>query len=51
MRLEPDNTPFRAPLYPVKLMIPIGALLIILQELAQLSRNIYTVITGKSYEY
>lgn len=51
MRLEPDNTPFRAPLYPVKLIIPIGAFLIILQELAQLSRNIYIVITGKSYEY
>jgi len=51
MRLDPCNTPFRAPLYPVKLMIPLGALLIILQELAQLLRNFYFVITGKQYEY
>jgi len=51
IRLEPCNTPFRAPLYPIKLMIPIGALLIILQELAQLWRNIYLAITGKSYEH
>jgi len=48
--LEPCNTPFRAPLYPVKMAIPIGALLIILQEMAQLWRNIYTAITGESYE-
>ncbi len=41
IRLEPYNTPFRAPLYPIKLMIPLGALLIILQELANLWRNIY----------
>ncbi len=51
IRLEPDNTPFRAPLYPVKLMIPLGALLIMLQELAQLWRNFYIVITGKPCEY
>ncbi|MCP4693625.1 MAG: TRAP transporter small permease subunit [Desulfobacterales bacterium] len=51
MRLEPCNTPFRAPLYPIKLMIPIGALLIFLQELAFLFRNIYIVITGKQYEH
>lgn len=51
IHLEPDNTPFRAPLYPVKLAIPIGALLIILQELTLLWRNIYIVIKGKAYEY
>ncbi len=51
VRLEPCNTPFRAPLYPIKLMIPIGALLIFLQELSHLFRNIYIVITGKQYEY
>jgi len=51
MRLEPCNPPFRAPLYPIKLMIPFGALLIILQELANLWRSFYTVITGKKYEY
>jgi TRAP-type mannitol/chloroaromatic compound transport system permease small subunit len=51
LNLEPDNTPFRAPLYPIKLAIPLGALLIILQELANLWRNIYLAITGKSYEH
>ncbi len=51
IRLEPCNTPFRAPLYPIKLMIPIGSLLIILQELAHLWRNIYIVITGNQYEH
>ncbi len=51
IRLEPCNTPFRAPLYPIKLMIPIGALLIFLQELAHLWRNIYIVITGNQYEH
>ena len=51
IRLEPCNTPFRAPLYPIKMIIPIGALLIILQELANLCRNIHVAITGKSYEH
>jgi TRAP-type mannitol/chloroaromatic compound transport system permease small subunit len=51
IRLEPCNTPFRAPLYPVKLVIPIGAFLIILQELTLFWRNIYIVIKGKAYEY
>jgi len=50
MRLEPCNTPFRAPLYPVKLVIPLGSLLILLQELANLWRSFYIVITGKQYE-
>ena len=46
-----SETPFRAPLYPIKMVIPIGALLIILQELANLCRNIHVAITGKSYEH
>ena len=51
IRLEPCNTPFRAPLYPVKLAIPVGTLLIFLQELAHLWRNVYSAVTGKQYEY
>lgn len=51
IQLEPCNTPFRAPLYPIKLAIPLGALLILLQELANLWRNLYIAITGKQYEY
>jgi TRAP-type mannitol/chloroaromatic compound transport system permease small subunit len=51
IQLEPCNTPFRAPLYPIKMAIPLGALLILLQELANLWRNVYIAITGKQYEY
>jgi len=50
IRLEPCNTPFRAPLYLVKLMIPLGALLILLQELAQLWRHLFIAVTGREYE-
>lgn len=50
IQLEPCNTPFRAPLYPVKLMIPLGALLIILQKLAHFWRHLFTAITGREYE-
>jgi TRAP-type mannitol/chloroaromatic compound transport system permease small subunit len=51
IRLEPCNTPFRAPLYPVKMVIPLGALLILLQELAHLWRSFYIVFTGRKYEH
>lgn len=50
-QLEPDDTPWRAPVYPVKLMIPVGALLILLQGLANFSRNLVTAITGRKCEY
>ena len=50
-QLEPDATPWRAPVYPVKLMIPVGALLILLQGLANFSRNLVTAITGRKCEY
>lgn len=48
---ETCNTPFRAPIYPVKLIIPLGALLILLQELAQLWRHLFIAITGREYEH
>jgi len=51
MRLEPCNTPFRAPLYPVKLMVPLGALLILLQGLAKFGHDLFTAITGRQYEH
>jgi TRAP-type mannitol/chloroaromatic compound transport system permease small subunit len=50
-QLEPDDTPWRAPIYPVKLMIPVGALLILLQGLASFSRNLVTAVTGRKCEY
>jgi TRAP-type mannitol/chloroaromatic compound transport system permease small subunit len=46
-RLEPDATPWRAPLYPIKMMIPLGALLILLQGLAKFIRDLATAITGR----
>lgn len=36
------------PLYPVKVMVPIGFFLILLQGLAKLIRDVRTVITGKA---
>jgi len=51
MNLEPCHTPFRAPVYPVKLMVPLGALLILLQGLAKFSRDLITAITGRQCEY
>ena len=51
IRLEPDNTPFRAPLYPVKLMIPLGSLLILLQGLSKFGHDLFTAITGRQYEH
>ncbi len=50
MRLEPCNTPFRAPLYPIKLMLSLGALLIVLQEFAEFWRHLFIAITGREYE-
>ncbi len=49
--LEPCYTPFRAPIYPVKLMVPVGAFLILLQGLAKYSRDFITAISGRQCEY
>jgi len=40
---ERSNSAWGPPLYPVKLMIPIGALLLLLQGIAKLIRDILTV--------
>jgi TRAP-type mannitol/chloroaromatic compound transport system permease small subunit len=48
--LEPDNTPFRAPLYPVKMIVPIGVFILLLQELANAIRNVYIIATGRAYD-
>lgn len=45
---ERCNTVFNAPLYPVKVMVPIGALLIILQGLANFVRSLFIAATGRS---
>lgn len=49
--LETDNTPFHAPMYPIKLMIPLGAFLLLLQGLAKFYRDLVTAITGRRCEY
>ncbi len=44
--LERSNSAWEARLYPWKMMIPIGALLLLLQGVAKLVRDILTVATG-----
>ena len=46
-QFEPCETPWRAPLYPVKMMLPLGALLILMQGLAKFIRDLNTAITGR----
>lgn len=51
MMLELDDTAFRAPIYPIKLMVPVGAFLILLQGLAKYSRDFITAVSGRPCEY
>jgi TRAP-type mannitol/chloroaromatic compound transport system permease small subunit len=44
---ETEPTSFAPPVYPIKMTIPIGAFLILLQGLAKFIRNLNLVITGK----
>lgn len=44
---ETDPTTFAPPVYPIKMMIPLGALLILLQGLAKFIRDLKFAITGK----
>lgn len=45
--MEITKTPFGSPLWPVKLAIPVGAFLILLQGLAQWIRTINMAVTGR----
>jgi TRAP-type mannitol/chloroaromatic compound transport system permease small subunit len=45
--LETEPTVFAPPVYPIKMMIPLGALLILLQGLAKFIRDLTLAITGK----
>ena len=47
---EKSETLFSPPLFPVKVVIPIGAFLILLQGFVQLIRNFITLITGVEEE-
>ena len=47
LRRETTQTVFQSPVWPVKLAIPIGAFLILMQGIAKHIRDIYTAITGR----
>jgi TRAP-type mannitol/chloroaromatic compound transport system permease small subunit len=44
---ETEPTSFAPPVYPIKMTIPLGALLILLQGLAKFIRDLNLAITGK----
>ena len=44
---ETEPTTFAPPVYPIKMMIPLGALLILLQGLARFLRSLVLAISGK----
>jgi len=46
-RMETTQTMFRSPVWPVKLTIPIGAGLIMMQGIAQFIRYVITAVTGE----
>ena len=46
--LEHSGSAWNPPIYPVKLMIPIGAILLFAQGITKLSRDIVTAVTGLS---
>lgn len=48
---ETDATPFHAPMYPVKFVLPLGAFLILLQGLVKFARDLIKAITGREYEF
>lgn len=47
---EFDRTAWRAPIWPAKLFIPIGALFILLQGIVSYGRDLVTAITGRRSE-
>jgi TRAP-type mannitol/chloroaromatic compound transport system permease small subunit len=46
-RFEHSQSAWNPPLYPVKLMIPLGAFLLLLQGIAKLIRDISNLVTGR----
>ncbi|MBT4638911.1 MAG: TRAP transporter small permease subunit [Deltaproteobacteria bacterium] len=45
--LETSQTAWDVPIYPIKLMIPLGAVLLLIQGIAKLIRDIVLFITGE----
>ena len=50
VRLEHSTSGWNPPLYPAKIMLPIGALLILLQGISDLCRDIEALTNKKSFE-
>lgn len=48
--LEVDAPPLRAPLWPVKLAVPLASLLIVCQGAANFTRNLFTAVTGRQLD-
>ena len=48
--LEHSNSAWGVPLYPAKMMIPLGALFLLLQGIVKLIRDILALSTGKEFK-
>jgi len=48
---ETSGPPLYYPVYPIKLIVPIAALLLLLQGSAKFIRDLMTAIAGRAYEY
>jgi TRAP-type mannitol/chloroaromatic compound transport system permease small subunit len=50
LTLEQDSTQWGPPIYPLRIMLPIGAFLFLLQSLAKLVRDLVIIFGGKREE-
>jgi len=50
LTLEHDSTQWGPPIYPLRIMLPIGAFLFLLQSLAKLARDFVIIFGGKREE-
>jgi len=45
-----DASPWRPPIYPFKTVIPLAALLLLLQGISEFAKSLYCAVKGKRYE-
>lgn len=50
LTLEQDSTQWGPPIYPFRIMLPVGAFLLLLQSLAKLTRDFIVIFGGKREE-
>jgi TRAP-type mannitol/chloroaromatic compound transport system permease small subunit len=50
LTLEHDSTQWAPPIYPLRIMLPIGAFLFLLQSLCKLARDLIVIFGGKKEE-